>query len=437
MDYEFILIDDYQILVYEHRGFMSLTNVIKLLNGAHDKIKIDLDGRAINEDNKNIDCITYHDESYYSLDVIVLTAFDYDYKVAFKLYESATNNNIVFTNFVKKTITEEKTSYEKLSSIVKSNKDLIDSYYKYVDTGKEINSYGNVGSITIESLQILIGLIKDNYGFGDNFGVIRDYTTLLDILYFINSASFENNSEEIEFGDDDDVAYVVKTMYNIIKKKPFVEGNEIIAAFIAYYYLEQANLIEDCGNKITTSNDIGLACGLIINSTDDNVIDTLKKVKSLLAKHYELAGTSTIDKLYPIIDTTKEGIMKYIISSIEGFYGYQGYYDYYKGESCVYKVHYHGNYNGISLNKAKTFEADNTLFFDGILYCYSEVPVDIIDRESFMKEIVEEIKVRSYNDVIVPFLKKLKNKVKPYFDLDSISIKFDFETKVKFDEYEW
>lgn len=60
------------------------------------------------------------------------------------------------------------------------------------------------------------------------------------------------------------------------------------------------------------------------------------------------------------------------------------------------------------------------------------------DRDEFLKDIVEEIRIRSYDDVITPFLNSLKKKVKPYFDLDSISIKFDFDIKTKFDEdYEW
>lgn len=60
------------------------------------------------------------------------------------------------------------------------------------------------------------------------------------------------------------------------------------------------------------------------------------------------------------------------------------------------------------------------------------------DRDEFLKDIVEEIRIRSYDDVITPFLNSLKEKVKPYFDLDSISIKFDFDIKTKFDEdYEW
>lgn len=437
MDYEFISIDNYQILVHDHRGFMSLTDVIKLLNGKQNEIKSDLDSRADNENNTDVDRISYLSEVYYSLDIIVLNAFDYDYKIAFKLYESALKNKIVFTDFVKDTMTTEKASFKKLNAIVRNNKNLIKAFYKYEDTVKEDDYYGNPGYITLESLQILIGLIKESYDFDDNFGVIKDYSTLLDILYFTNSAFFDDDSKEIEFGEDD-IAYAVKTMYNIIKKKPFVSGNEIIAAFIAYYYLEQSNLIEDEGTKITTCEDIILASGLIINSTDDNVVNTLKKAKSLLAKHYAFSNSQTMDKLKPIIDTSKEGIMNYIISSIEDFHGYQGYYEYYKGKSCVYKIHYHGSYNGIYLNESKTFISDKTLYFKGNLYCFSEAPSDLIDRETFLKDIVEEIKYRSYNDVIIPFLKKIKNKVKPYFDLDSISIKFDFETKIKFDEdYDW
>lgn len=438
MDYEFISIDNYQILVYNHRGFMSLADVIKLLKCEYDKIKNDLENRANNENNTDVEHISYNDEPYYSLDIIVLNAFDYDYKAAFKLYESALKKKIVFTDFVKNTMTTEKASFEKLSAIVRNNKNLIKTFYKYEDTVKEDNYYGNPGYITLESLQILIGLIKESYDFDDNFGVIKDYSTLLDILYFTNSAFSDDDSKEIEFGDEDDISYAVKTMYNIIKMKPFVSGNEIIATFIAYYYLEQSSLIEDEGTKITTCEDIILASGLIINSTDDNVVNTLKKAKSLLAKHYALSNSQTMNKLKPIIDTSKEGIMNYIISSIEDFYGYQGYYEYYKGKSCVYKIHYHGSYNGISLNKAKTFVSDKTLYFKGTLYCFSEAPTDLIDRETFLKDIVEEIEYRSYNDVIIPFLNKIKNKVKSYFDLDSISIKFDFETKTKFDEnYEW
>lgn len=139
-----------------------------------------------------------------------------------------------------------------------------------------------------------------------------------------------------------------------------------------------------------------------------------------------------------IFDTSKEGIIEYIISSIEDFSGYQGYYDFYKGKSIVYKIHYHGRYNNFFLNRAKTFLSNNTLYFKGVLYCYSEAPTDLRDRDEFLKDIVEEIRIRSYSDVITPFLNSLKKKVKPYFDLDSISIKFDFDIKTKFDEdYEW
>lgn len=69
---------------------------------------------------------------------------------------------------------------------------------------------------------------------------------------------------------------------------------------------------------------------------------------------------------------------------------------------------------------------------------HSEAPTDLEGRDEFLKDIVEEIRIRSYDDVITPFLNSLKKKVKPYFDLDSISIKFDFDIKTKFDEdYEW
>lgn len=437
MDYKFILVDGYKVLIHNQHGFMSLQNVIKILNSEHDKVKEDLDNRVNNNQNTDIEYISYLDESYYSLDVIVMMAFDYDYKIAFELYDCALKEKIIFNNFVNDTIAKEKISFKEVNEIIKNNEHMIQSFNKYEKSGQEINCYGNFGYITIETIQIMIGLIKENYNFSDNFGVIRDYTILLDILYFTNFAS-SDDSNEIEFGNDDDVCYIIRTMYNIIKKKPFVSGNEIIASLIAYYYLKQSNLIEDEGNMITTSDDISLACGLIINSTDSNVVETLKKVKSLLAKHDFLLNSHEHKQLSPIIDKSQEGIINYIISSIESFRGYQGYYDYFKGKSCVYKIHYHGSYNNIFLDKAKTFMSDKTLFFKGTLHCFSEAPNDLINREELLKEIVEEIKVRSYNDVIIPFLKKIKEEIKPYFDLDSISIEFNFEIKTKFDEdYDW
>ena len=438
MDYKFILIDGYKILLNNQCGFMSLQSITSLFNCEIDKIKKDLDNRINDDQKKQLNYISYLDESYYSLDFIILMAFDYDYKIAFKLYEEALNENILLTDFVNNTIVKEKESYKELNAIINNNKDMITSFYKYENSGKENNYFGNLGYITLESLQMLISLIKEKNDFDDDFGAIRDYSILLDILYFTNSVSFDNKSKEIEFNEDDDVSYVVITMYNIIKMKPFIKGNEIIAALVAYYYLEQYNFIEEEGLKITTSNDISLACGLIINSSNDNVIDTLKKAKSLLSKHYGLSNSQAMYKLNNIVDTSLEGIINYIISSIEEFYGYQGYYEYYKGKSCVYKIHYHGQYNNFSLNKAKTFISSKTLFFKATLYCFSEAPKDLIDRESCLENIVEEIKYRSYNDVIISFLKQIKNKVKPYFDLDSISIKFDFEIKTKFDEdYDW
>lgn len=431
MDCKFITINDFQILLNNDNAYMSLKDISLLFKCDFNALKNDFDKRTSDDET---DRISHLNETYYSLDLIISSSFDYDYKEAFKLYESSLKKGIVFKESVKKTMSEAKTFFEKMNLVIEDNQDLVKTFYKLEDTGNELDVYGNPGYISLENLQILIGLLKDKYDFGEDFGIIRDYSTLVDILYFVNSASFIGKDEEIDIGKDDDIAYIVKTIYNIVKKKPFVKGNETIAAFIAYYYLEQAELEKDEDSKVTTCNDIALAVGLIINSNDNNVIETLKKAKSLLAKHYALSDSQTTYELTPITDTSKEGIMNYIISSIENFHGYQGYYDYFKGKSYVYKIHYHGFYNEFSLNKAKTFISNNTLFFKGVLHCFSEAPNGLTDRDSFLEGIVEEIKIRSYNDVITPFLKKLKAKVKPYFDLNSIDIKFDFEIKTKFSE---
>ncbi len=437
MDYKFITIDGYQILVDNKRGFMNLTDIAKMLNCEVEKIKDPLNVSADSKLYTDTNVISCSDKTYYSLDVVAIFIFDYDYKIAFKLYESALNNGLIFNEYIKHKIDEEKKTYNELRSIVKEQEDVIDTFYKYYDAGNENNSNGDYSFISTESLQFLISLIKDIYDFGDGFGVIRDYSLLLDILYGINSA-LGDDEDEIKFDEYDCVSYIVKTMYNIIKKKPFIKGNEIIAYFIAYYYLINSELIEEEEAKITSSEDLCLAIGLIMSSNDDNAVDSLKKAKSLLAKHYDLPNYNYEKKPVSIFDTSKEGTIEYIISSIEDFSGYQGYYDFYKGKSIVYKIHYHGRYANFSLNRAKTFLSNNTLYFKGVLYCYSEAPTDLRDRDEFLKDIVEEIRIRSYSDVITPFLNSLKKKVKPYFDLNSISIKFDFDIKTKFDEdYEW
>lgn len=183
MDYKFITIDGYQILVDNKRGFMNLTDIAKMLNCEVEKIKDSLNVSAGSKIYTDTNVISCSDKTYYSLDVVVIFIFDYDYKIAFKLYESALNNGLIFNEYINHKIDEEKKTFNELRSIVKEQEDVIDIFYKYYDAGNEKNSNGDYSFISTESLQFLISLIKDIYDFGDGFGVIRDYSLLLDILY--------------------------------------------------------------------------------------------------------------------------------------------------------------------------------------------------------------------------------------------------------------
>lgn len=72
--------------------------------------------------------ISCSDKTYYSLDVVVIFIFDYDYKIAFKLYESALNNGLIFNEYINHKIDEEKKTFNELRSIVKEQEDVIDSF---------------------------------------------------------------------------------------------------------------------------------------------------------------------------------------------------------------------------------------------------------------------------------------------------------------------
>ena len=363
---------------------------------------------------------------------------DFNFKASFSLFDSVLSNGINLLSETKETINNEKESFKILSTITSNNSKLVTSYEKYLDTGNEIKTYGHQVFISLETIQILISLLKENNDLNKDFGEIRDYSLLIDILYDIGTFEFnELNKKDDSFLDEDDISSILEVAFKIIKYKPFINGNELIALFVIIYSLEKSGLLLEEGFNIVSEQDINLSLGLILNSNEENLIETLKQVKSLLSKHYFLSNYFNNEyKLKPIVDTSLEGIINYIITSIQEFYANQGYYDYFKSKNGeVYKLHYRGVYNNFSLDSTKTFVLNKTLFFKGKLYCFSSLPLDLENKDKFINEIIDEIKSRSYEDVIIPFLNKLKKKVEPYFDLDSISIKFDFEIKTKFDTY--
>ena len=63
-----------------------------------------------------------------------------------------------------------------------------------------------------------------------------------------------------------------------------------------------------------------------------------------------------------------------------------------------------------------------------------EAPFYLINRDKVIASLFEEIKVRSYEDVINNDLKKnLLNKLKPFYDLNKINIEFNIKWKLDVD----
>lgn len=443
MIYNFLNFNNYQLLVSDkNNAYISEKNITRFLNDDKDidKIIADLNKRCENNSSiyKDISYIEFNGDVYFLLDIVILSLLDFNFKASFSLFDSVLSNGISLLSETKETINNEKESFKILSTITSNNSKLITSYKKYLNTGNEIKTYGHQVFISLETIQILISLLKENNDLNEDFGEIRDYSLLIDILYDVGTFEFnELNKKDDLFIDEDDISSILEVAFKIIKYKPFINGNELIALFVVIYSLEKSGLLLEEELDVINSEDINLSLGLILNSNEENLIETLKQVKSLLSKHYFLSNDLNNEyKLKPIVDTSLEGIINYIITSIEEFYGNQGYYDYFKSKNGeVYKLHYCGGYNNFSLDSAKTFITNKSLCFTATLYCFSSLPSDLENKDNFINGIVDEIKSRSYKDVIIPFLNKLKKKVKPYFDLDSISIKFDFEIKTKFDTY--
>lgn len=439
--YNFLNFNNYQLLVSDkNNAYINEKNIARFLNDDKDidKLIADLNKRCKNNSSiyKDISYIEFNGDVYFLLDIVILSLLDFNFKASFSLFDSVLSNGISLLSETKETINNEKESFKILNTITSNNSKLVTSYKKYLNTGNEIKTYGHQVFISLETIQILISLLKENNDLNKDFGEIRDYSLLIDILYDIGTFEFnELNKKDDLFIDEDDISSILEVAFKIIKYKPFINGNELIALFVIIYSLEKSGLLLGEELDAINSEDINLSLGLILNSNEENLIEILKQVKSLLSKHYFLSNDLNNEyKLEPIVDTSLEGIINYIITSIEEFYGNQGYYDYFKSKNGeVYKLHYRGVYNNFSLDSTKTFISNKTLYFTATLYCFSSLPLDLENKDNFINGIVDEIKSRSYKDVIIPFLNKLKEKVKPYFDLDTISIKFHFEIKTKFD----
>lgn len=76
----------------------------------------------------------------------------------------------------------------------------------------------------------------------------------------------------------------------------------------------------------------------------------------------------------------------------------------------------------------------NILYFDVSAEAYIELQFVFNNRNKMIIELYDEIKRKSYKDVIISSLMNiLKNKIKPYFDLTSIKLEFNVDWKLNID----
>ena len=237
-------------------------------------------------------------------------------------------------------------------------------------------------------------------------------------------------------------------LYTIIMEKPFVAYNYEAAAIMTLDYLDLNNAIyrrdksENFINPHLTlnvsSSDLMYAIKLVEDNKRKKKADVIKKIVPLFGMKkisYNYEKKQMLAKLKE--NPTKDEIYRYIVYFTEHYHGYQGYYEYYKGGSIVYKIHYHGEYTSFKFNILKSLDSHDTLVFDCEAHAYTEGPTDLLHRAKVIALIYEEIKRRSYDDILNDYFKELKMDLKQLYD-PSIKIEFNLKWDYEIDpDYEW
>ncbi|CDC41882.1 putative uncharacterized protein [Firmicutes bacterium CAG:449] len=284
---------------------------------------------------------------------------------------------------------------------------------------KQVYNYRYFKNLDIFKCRNLILEIKNKYHYDEDFAQEKDEYTFLNIIDTINGQKGSLEEKASQY------------LFYIINDKPFIKGNEEIACFLVLDFLNINRAITKKGNFLIEPSDFTYAISLINNS--NNKEETLKKIRCLFIGKKK---QNNLDELFEIlkIDSSEDNVINYLVKYIENFYGCQGYYEYYNSKCGCLKIHYHGEYNYFKLNIGKTIASNNTLYFDCIATCYMEAPFYLTNRDKVIASLFEEIKVRSYEDVINDDLKKnLLNKLKPFYDLNQINIEFNIKWKLDVD----
>lgn len=263
--------------------------------------------------------------------------------------------------------------------------------------------------------------------------ILKGYDSFLDVEKIFNKlpvrcviADISETLMDLEFDSIEEEVSLI--LYELIKNDYYEEYNNLISAVIMLALLHTRELEND--TKIVSDTAIAMAISIISCSDDEDKDETIEKVVRIFSDLH----TPRLDRAQRYFDhlvknKTKEDAVNYLIKSIEAYEGRQGYYEYYGTKYSFVKLHYSGNYNKFVLNIVKSLES-NKLIFDVQARADIEAPYSLTDREETINSLFKEIKKRSYGDVIDNMLKEIKDKIRPYYNIDELEIEFEINWTV-------
>lgn len=389
----------------------------------------------INELKGYDDKIIYNKELYYDINILLMIASD---------------------NAIKKEVVEQiepKYVWNYLVDAINNYCDIkindlyyLNNYSDYFKTLKKVNN-DNFYSKCINTFDYkyasyyldMLSDIQKKYKLDQNFGVLKNDVDLGLLIY--DSYYLPNVVITASLN-------AANIFYTIVKEKPFVSHNYEIAAIIAldslnenkelYINYENNGLINLNDRLVISSSDLIKAIAIIEENNNKPREEVVLMLNPLFAEEFSDADIE-MERLLDAVkaDPSLENIYQYIIYFTKCYIGYQGYYEYFGAkDSGVYKLHYHGKYENFRLNITKTMAAGNILIFDGDATAYMEAPNDLEHRSSTIISLYDEIKQRSYTDILDKYFKQLKMNLGEYFS--NIDIQFDLKWHIEIDtNYEW
>ncbi len=416
----------YSLLQKGDNLYISHNDLIKIIPNCDE---------LINELKGYDDKIIYNKELYYDINILLMIASD---------------------NSIKKEVVEQiepkyvwNYLYDAINNycaIKKNDLYYLNNYSDYFKTLKKVNN-DNFYSKCIHVFDYkyasyyldMLSEIQKKYKLDQSFGVLKDDIDL-DLLIY-DSYYLPNVVITASLN-------AANIFYTIVKEKPFVSHNYEIAAIIAldslnenkeiYINYENNGLINFNDRLVISSSDLIKAVAIIEENNNKSREEVVLMLNPLFAEEFSDVDIE-MERLLDAVkaDPSLENIYQYIIYFTKCYIGYQGYYEYFGAkDSGVYKLHYHGKYENFRLNITKTMAAGNILVFDGDATAYMEAPNDLEHRSSTIISLYDEIKQRSYTDILDKYFKQLKMNLGQYFS--NINIQFDLKWQIEIDtDYEW